>query len=67
MKIGNGGTFDEEATNFLNVDLDILSRSRLEPLVARSVKTCRCIMLAPRVHVTALTFLSTFLEMPTRL
>jgi hypothetical protein len=34
MKIGNGGTFDEEATNFLNVDLDILSRSRLEPLVA---------------------------------
>jgi len=34
MKIGNGGTFDEEVTNFLNVDLDILSRSRLEPLVA---------------------------------
>ena len=26
--------FDEEATNFLNVDLDILSKSRLEPLVA---------------------------------
>ena len=26
--------FDEEAINFLNVDLDIFSKSRLEPLVA---------------------------------
>jgi len=34
MKIRNAGASDEEATNFLNVDLDIFSKSRLEPLVA---------------------------------
>jgi len=34
MKTRAASTFDEEATNFLNVDLDILSRSPLEPLVA---------------------------------
>jgi hypothetical protein len=32
MKTKTAGTFDEEATNFLNVDLDIFSKSRLEPL-----------------------------------
>jgi len=34
MKIRAARTFDEEATNFLNVDLDIFSKSRLEKLVA---------------------------------
>jgi len=34
MKFKGAGTFDEETTNFLNVDLDIFSKSRLEPLVA---------------------------------
>jgi hypothetical protein len=33
LKTKTAGTFDEEATNFLNVDLDIFSKSRLEPLV----------------------------------
>ena len=34
MKTKAAGSFDEEATNFLNVDLDVYSESRLEPLVA---------------------------------
>ena len=34
MKIRAARTSDEEATNFLNVDLDIFSKSRLEKLVA---------------------------------
>ena len=34
MKTRTAGTFDEEATNFLNVDLDIFSKSPLEPLVS---------------------------------
>ena len=34
MKSRTADTFDEQATTFLNVDLDIFSRSPLEPLVA---------------------------------
>jgi hypothetical protein len=33
MKIRDADTFEEEATKFLNVDLDIFSKARLEPLV----------------------------------